>query len=104
MAYLQAYDAASSAQTDTSLVAAPGSGNRVVIYKVFVTSDTAQTITFESGNSTEIWSQFVGANGGMVIPSDRQPWFQCAANEALTYTSSAAGNVVVSVGYEIDVV
>lgn len=98
---LQAYDAATTAQTDTSLVVAPGAGKQILVWKVYVTSDTAQKVMFESGNSTEIWAQFVGSNGGEVVPADRQPWFECATNEALTYTTSAAGNTAVSVGYTV---
>lgn len=97
-----ATDSAATAQTDTSLVAAPGTGKQIRVQQIYVTADTAMKVTFESGNSTQKWVQFVAANGGSVVPhAHTTGWFECDANEALTYTTDTAGNVFVHVGYTI---
>ena len=46
---MQAADSASSAQTDTELIAAPGAGKQIVVKQIYVSTDTAQTVTFSSG-------------------------------------------------------
>ena len=46
---MQAADSAASAQTDTELLAAPGAGKQIVVKQVYVSTDTAQTVTFSSG-------------------------------------------------------
>ncbi len=94
-----ASDDQSSAQTDTSLVAAPGASKRIIVDAVFVSTDTQQTVSFESGNSTLKWRQYAAANGGHL--ASYRNVFECDGNEALTYTSSAAGNVFVAVAYHI---
>ena len=91
-----------AAQTDTVMVAAPGAGKKVVVQQIFVSSDTAQKVMLESSIATEIWAQYVGANGGAVVPySSPRGWAECALNESLTFTSAAAGNVFFSVGYVV---
>ncbi|MFQ5518160.1 MAG: hypothetical protein ACE5E8_11375 [Acidimicrobiia bacterium] len=98
----QAQDVQSTAQTDTSLVAAPGAGKQVVVIGVYISTDTAQTVSFESGTASLRWRQYCAANGGgLVQAADKRHLFTCADNAALTYTSSAAGNVFVSVQYEV---
>ncbi len=92
-------DDQSTAQTDTSLVAAPGAGKYVVVDSVFVSTDTQQTVSFESGTSTLKWRQYAAANGGHL--ASYREMFECDVNEALTYTSSAAGNVFVAIKYHI---
>ena len=94
-----ASDDQSTAQTDTSLVAAPGAGKQIVVDTVYVSTDTAQTISLESGNSTLRWRQYAAANGGHIQAGS--DLFRCADNEALTYTSSATGNIFVAVNYRI---
>lgn len=95
-----ASDSQSTAQTDKQLVAAPGAGKRIVVQSIFVSTDTAQTVSLESGTSTLKWRQFAAANGGHTHAG--KPSFECDENAALTYTSSAAGNIFVAVHYEID--
>jgi hypothetical protein len=58
-------------------------------------------VKFESGTSTEVWSQFVPASGGSVVPASGSAWFECAEDEDLTFTHAAGGTVTVSVNYEI---
>ncbi len=92
-------DDQSSAQTDTVLVAAPGANKYVIVDSVFVSTDTAQTVSFESGTSTLKWRQYAAARGGHGL--SYRNIFECDGNEALTYTSSAAGNVFVAIEYHI---
>lgn len=99
---MQALDTQSTAQTNTELIAAPGAGKQIVVYAVFVSSDTAQTISLESGTTGLRWRQYVAANGGQVALGGGQHLFTCANNAALTYTTSAAGNVFVSVNYKME--
>lgn len=99
---MQASDSQSTAQTDTQLVAAPGSGKQIVVHGIYVSSDTAQTVTFESGTTDARWVQYVAANGGQTLNAGQgRHLFTCSDNAALTYTTSAAGNVFVSVDYDI---
>lgn len=93
-------DQASSAQTNTELVATPGAARQILVEQVFISADTAMTVTLESGDSTRKWEQYLAANGGMVVDSVGG-LFRCDGNEALTYTSSADGNVFVSVRYRL---
>ena len=44
-------DSASSAQTDTVLVAAPGAGKRIRVQQVYVSSDSALKVTTRSQQS-----------------------------------------------------
>ena len=94
-----ASDAQSSAQTDTVFVPAPGAGNVIIIDSVYVSTDTAQTVSFESSTGSLKWRQYVAVEGGHL--SSYRDLFQCNVNETLTYTSSAAGNVFVAVSYRI---
>ena len=91
----------STAQTDTSLIAAPGAGWQTAVYGIYVSSDTALTVTFEEG-ATTLWRQYVAAYGGelVMMPSSKIPLFDVSANTAVTYTTSAAGNVYIHVIYE----
>ena len=93
---LDAFDVQSTAQTDTELIAAQTDGKKVAVYQLYVTADAAVVVTFETG-STTVWKQFVGAGGGSVVPYTGIAWFETAKGEALTYTTSGAVNVAVSV-------
>ena len=92
-------DSGGSAQTDTELVAAPGANRQVVVHSVYISSDTADTVTLESSTGNLRWRQYVAANGGSIAESERG-LFRCAANESLTYTTGTTSNVFVSVRYE----
>ncbi len=92
-------DDQSTAQTDTELVAAPGANKQIIVDSVYVSTDTRQTVSFESGTSTLRWKQYAAADGGHL--SSYRNLFVCDANDALTYTSSAAGNIFVAVSYRI---
>ncbi len=83
------------------LVAAPSSAQKIVVHQVYVTADFAVEVTFDDTTVGEVWSQFVAANGGSVVPATGSPWFECTAGEALTYTHASGGASAVSVNYEI---
>ena len=97
----QAADFQTAAQTDTVLVAAPGAGKRIEVLALVQSSDTAMTITWKSSTTATVDEQYAAANGGKVMPLANQPWFVCAANETLTYTTSSAGKTAVDVIYRI---
>ena len=92
-----ANDQQSTAQTDTSLVAALGAGKQIGVTAIFISTDTAQTVTLESGNSTRKWEQYCAANGGALVAVSnpaKEDLFRCVVNEGLTYTYSEAVELV----------
>lgn len=90
-----------SAQTDTALVAAV-SGKQVRVAAVYVMSDTAGTVTFESGGSTVVFEVYPGDSGGAsVVAPTGQFLFKTVAGESLTVTTDIAGNHAVNVLYEV---
>lgn len=96
--YWHATANASTAQTDATVRAAPGAGLKLYITDVILTTDTAMNIELEHGTTDVIPPTYFAANGGMTT-NFRTP-IACAANTALTWTSSAAGNhSVLVVGY-----
>jgi hypothetical protein len=91
----------STAQTDTVLQAAPGSGLSLYITDILVTcgSATAVTVTLEEDDTVDIlrfryWCNGIG-NGA--APPIKTP-IKFGANRALLVTTSAAQTVFVSVG------
>lgn len=99
---IQALHQASTAQTDTALVGAV-SGRRIKVAYVFAMSDTAQTVTIESGTTTRKWELYPVIGGGAEASAPAGEFlFETAVGEALTYTSSAAGEVFVSILYTVD--
>ena len=92
-------DQASAPQTDTTLVGAPGAGKQIVVDMLFVASDTAQTITLESGTATLKWQEYLAANDGHF--NDGNNLFRCADNAALTYTSTATAESFVAGRYRV---
>jgi hypothetical protein len=80
----------SGAQTDASVKAAPGAGLKLYITDVVLTTDTAMNIQLEHGTTDVIPPMYFAANGGAAMHF--QTPIVCAANTALTITSSAAGN------------
>ena len=98
---VQALHQAATAQTDTGLVGAV-TGKSIKVAHVFAMSDTAQVITIESGTTTMKWQLYPVIGGGVeACAPDGEFLFETVAGEALTYTSSAAGNVFVSVLYTV---
>lgn len=91
-------DEQTTAQTDTTLWD-PTEGNKFVITDIVVSVDTAMTVHIEDG-TTKIYEWHFAANGGCVM-NLKTSYVSTAANNNLTYTSSAAGKVSIAVdGYE----
>lgn len=90
-----------TAQTDTELVAAV-SGASVKVAAVYVMSDTAGVVTFESDGSTVVFETYPGANGGLAFAAPAgQFLFETVAGESLEVTTDITGNHFVSLLYTI---
>lgn len=87
------------AETDTSLVGAPGAGSQIRVASMYISTDIQQTIFFESG-TTVLWKQFCAADGGQTHSFDGEPLFVVPDNTALTVTTTGA-NSFVSLNYQI---
>lgn len=85
----------STQQTNTSLVAAR-SDRAVLLDNIYVSSDTAMTLTLVNGTTHDvIWRMYVGARGGANVPiGDMSAW-----GEGVDYTTSGAGNVFFDLRY-----
>lgn len=88
----QARSQATAAQTDVSLVAAPGAGKQIVVTHVLVSAAAAGTFTLESGTTNRVWEAYLPANDTVVDDGAGQVLFRCADNAALTVTTSAAAS------------
>jgi hypothetical protein len=96
---VQKYATASTAQTDT-VIWDPTNGTKFVITDILISVDTAMNVHLEDG-TTIIFKWAFAANGG--CSTNLQTPFQSAsANNNLTYTSSAVGNIYITIlGYEV---
>lgn len=100
---LRATEQSSAALSNEELVAAGGAGTYVKGAAVYVMTDTAGTVTLETGNSAVVWEVYPAANGGMqMVAPDGQWLFVCAENEALTVTSDITGEHFVAVLYLVE--
>lgn len=87
-----------TAQTATEIQAAPGASLKLYVTDVVLSTDTAMTMSLDSGATLVIPNKYFAANGGMA--THFQTPIECPANTSLTFTSSAAGNHSVQVeGY-----
>lgn len=94
-------DSGGSAQTDTSLVAAPGANRQIVVHSLYISSDGAETVTVESGTGNLRWRADLAATSQTVSAESERGLFRCAANEALTYSTTTTTNVFISGRYSI---
>jgi hypothetical protein len=92
---------AATAQTDASLVAAPGAGKQIAVYHVFASSAVAGSFTLESGTAARRWEAYVAANGSVSDDAAYGELFRCADNAALTYSTTGTGNQFIQVHYGI---
>lgn len=85
-----AISAASSG--DNTLLAAQGSGNKILVHQVLLVAVTAVTVRFESGaGGTALTGQMsIGATQGFVLPFSPIGWFETAANTLLNLELSSA--------------
>lgn len=92
---------ASTAQTDTDLVAAVA-GTHYEIFGFYGSADTAMQLDMEDGSSTLLHRQHLAANGGQIpaFHPGKQPLWVTTAGNAITYTTSVAGNVAVEIWYD----
>ena len=92
----------SEAQTNTVLIAGQA-GVKMRVFQIYISADTAMTVTLKQGTSTVKWRQYVAANGGAIVGAvsggQHIPILSLDIDTDLTITTSAAGNIFVSVGY-----
>ena len=92
----------STAQTNTNLVAA-SSQKIVKVRTVFISADTAMTVTLENSttHATLLLRQYVDVNGGLALgPGDIDESMWTLTGEGIDYSTSVAGNVYIRVGFE----
>jgi len=90
-----------SAETDTVIVADPGTGLSIGVIAVWAMSDTAGIIFLEDTTTTK-FRGYPGANGGWdKTAPDGEFLFKVTASEALTVTSDIAGNHSVHILYKL---
>jgi hypothetical protein len=93
------------AQTDTSMVSAPGAGLSIYFYDTIITNDgtAAITVKFEedvASAKTQITSKYyIPANGGIVI--NRRVPIKCTANKSFGVTTTGTSNFSIEVGYKV---
>lgn len=82
-----------TASGNTELVAAQGAGVRIRLLALFVLTDAAVSIKFQSATTdvSAVWA--LVANGGFVLPVNPHGWLQTNANEALNVNLSGIANV-----------
>jgi hypothetical protein len=94
-----------AALTDVELVPAR-TGRAIAVKMVTFTTSVANQISIEAGTTNLKWRGFHAANGGMTVAAPAsggghdEPWlFTTAPGEALTITSTGAGNLFAHVLY-----
>ena len=87
------------AETDTVLVAAPGANRQIVVKSLTVSNTTAQTVLIESSTGNRRFELYMPATDTKTFV-DPAGLFRCAANESLTYTTTAAAAFFISVRYD----
>lgn len=102
--------AVSATGTDTTVVAAAGTGMRVVVVQVALCADDSSIFSFEDGTNgtplTGAMPLFAGevlviggnANGCVIFPFSPAGWFATSANTLLNLTRSG-GDVFGVIGY-----
>jgi hypothetical protein len=94
-----------ASQTDSSLVAASTTGQRINVTAIAVLAGgTATDLTFNTkgaGAGTAISPLLANAaNGGIVLPFNPKGWFTTNQNEALTVTTGAGSTTGILISYE----
>lgn len=97
----RAVNQSASQETDRVLVAA-SAAHKVRVHWIFFSTTTAMTVMLESGTSTRLWEMYGDVNGGAALIGDPDMLLaETAAGDALTYTTNAAGNHFIAVGYTV---
>lgn len=92
-----------ASQTDSVVVAAVTGKKLRVIALAMVAGATATDATFNSkpaGAGVAISALFAnGANGGAVLPRNKEGWFETVAGEGLTVTTGAGSATGIHITY-----
>lgn len=92
-----------AAKTNLGSLVAAVSGEKIGVQSIFVSSDTALTVSFISDGTT-LWKAYVAATSGFRASApDGQFLLETAAGKSLQVSTSAAGNVFVHVLYDVTV-
>lgn len=91
-----------SAQTNTSVIAAPGSGLSIYITDIMCSNGaTAGNVTLLDGSGGSVkWEAYPAINGGAVLSGLRQP-IRLTANTALCITSTTVTTHSIFIGYYV---
>lgn len=86
----------STTQTNAAFIAAK-TGRWVKIHRIYVSSDTAMTVSLVNSEAhTLVWRQYVGATGGSSAEYD----YTSAVSEGLDLVTSTNGNVFIKVSFD----
>lgn len=88
-----------SGSTDSSLIALVAAKKLRIVSLVVQCGASATDATFESGGTTKKHKVQAGANGGQVLPPNPWGWFETAAGESLTVTTTAGSTTEISGTY-----
>lgn len=96
-----------TASTTNGSVVAGVSGKKIrVTGLALVVGSTATSVTFRSkpaGTGTDISPAFLmGANGVLVLPANREGWFETVAGESLTVTTGSGSTTGILVTYRLE--
>lgn len=76
-------------------------GKTIRVYRVFLMSSVAGSITPKDGATAFCGPLPFSANGGLIMDFDGEPWFTCTPGNAFVINMSAAGQLSGRVGYTV---
>lgn len=87
--------------TPASVTDAPTSGQKLVITDIFVSVDTAMSVTFKCETSGAVIAGpfYLPANGSLQLTPRSKAWKLATADKKLQVLTSVAGNVMVDAHY-----
>lgn len=91
------------ATTAIELVAAPGSGNRIVVWDLFISVGTNMKVTIQDGDPSVYVAGFFTANNG-IEPFIPRSTLLIDEDKNLEILAGAAGNIEVTVFYSVETV
>lgn len=92
-----------AASGNTALVAAAGTGKKIVVRNYLLIASAAVSVKFRSANTDLTGAMALSANGGASAAGHPEVgWFETAANEALNINLSAAQQVSGHVSYTVE--
>lgn len=91
-----------SSSGNNTLLAAQGSGNKILVHQMFLIAASAVTVRVESAGSGDLTGDLtIDAKQGFVLPFSPIGWFETVANEALTVNLSGAVSVAGAFAYTV---